>query len=92
MISFLKRLWCRIAHRDEWRIFPSEPGHHFCLHCGSRHKVRGYVPAPHLSGEALQHAIEGFNRQAIENYEVSREIQLRDGVDRKGRKIKRSKV
>lgn len=44
-----------------------------------------------LEGEALDRAVEGFEQQARENFEVSKDIQARDGVDSKGRKRKGKK-
>lgn len=41
-----------------------------------------------LMGSALTRAIDGYEQQAVDNYEVSREIQIRDGVDKRGHKVK----
>ena len=44
-----------------------------------------------LSPEDFKKAWVGFEKQANENFEVSKDIQERDGVDRKGRKVKKGK-
>jgi hypothetical protein len=42
-----------------------------------------------LTGQRLADAIAYYDKMADDNYEVSKDIQERDGVDRKGRKVKR---